>query len=587
MVQLNKSLQFIIINAIGLCNAIEYTRPQINRQRISHSSGSIPAATSCHQIDCGPSHVCQVVRKGFCIPLLPCPSSIATCIPVANPRIGVSTPKLPVEALRFQVSTPRLPLASSRFGEQAENPDNTYKFELSKVPKPSRSTNSLRKTMKNTKRKEDTSHQNRGEYKDMVKGLSTPKLPQFPFLDNAQKTLITGFYNSFYPHSSKRSSPFKATKAPLVFITQRDIEKRLKDTRNKEENHLFSLLHGLRHVKPFFRLKGPGMGGFTKRVDKTEEFKSSDRVRSTPSPLQRLRSSPSSFTPSQPYPYQKYKYKKPVKINQKLESTKKKTDVAVDVKDSNYQTLMNVLNEKRKKNATKIVIHHNGFQPKNKAEFEFNMRTMREHLQKVKAKEVFQPVMKKMFDMDAVKPKSEKDPNQEETLNTTTSSSIPIQAVSDVVNELTTAVQDIEIETTTEGEVENIVEDNEIDLSEWLELSKITPKRRRIVSRRKEKESATEDEKTRQNIGSERKKIVSRRTGFPRENEQNKKIFENLESDGSKVKETYKMDFDRPIITKHKISLEEFNEMVSKRPIIKKHVISLDDFEYIRDSVPQ
>ena len=60
--------------------------------------------------------------------------------------------------------------------------------------------------------------------------------------------------------------------------------------------------------------------------------------------------------------------------------------------------------------------------------------------------------------------------------------------------------------------------------------------------------------------------MLSRRFGFFADDlfEQNNK---EETKDGSEVTETYKMDFNRPVI--------------------KKHIISLDEFDDIKESIPQ
>merc|ERR1712142_1204223 len=156
MVQLKLYQQILIINAIGFSKAIGVVgerpassrhQPVLNaRNQFNKGTAGIPTATTCDQINCGPSHICQVVPKGFCLPLLPCPG-VATCIPVATPRIGTSN-----AARQYTTTAPR---ADSRV--------------------------------------------DRGEYKGIVKGLTTSKLPQ-------------------------------VDKGPLVFLTQKDIEQRLKES---------------------------------------------------------------------------------------------------------------------------------------------------------------------------------------------------------------------------------------------------------------------------------------------------------------------------------------------------------------------
>jgi len=429
--------------------------------------------------------------------------------------------------------------------------------------------NTNRQQNKLKQRKEEIlkSDENRGEYKGIVKGLSTPKLPQFPFLDQAQKTLMTGFYNSFYPHSSRKSlTQAAATKPPLVFITQRDIEKRLRETRNKDEKNIFSLLHGLRHVKPFFRLKGPGISKI-KRIDRVEEdFHGSERLRSTPAPTiptytPAVQDSQSSFTPSQPFPIWK------MAENEKIKVVKKKKPLSNDIKTDSkntYQALMDVLKEKRKKNTTKITIHHNGFQPKpkNKAQFEFNMKNMREHLKKIKAKEVFAPMLTKMFSR-----------NSKNSRITSTTKVDEKQTTTAIVTETSTTTTDapltdeVATETTADSNT-NTSDDNEaVDPTNWLEIEKIHPKRRKIVSRRNKKEKI----KNKPEIKEEDKMsqgMLSRRLGFLVDDLFEHTSDENMEGirDGSEVPETYKMDFNRPVIKKHIISLDEFDDIMESIP---------------------
>ena len=232
---------------------------------------------------------------------------------------------------------------------------------------------------------------------------------------------------------------------------------------------------------------------------------------------------------------------------------------------------------------------------------------------------MFEPVLTKMFDMkDAVKKESRIEPIQAKVIEDATK--ITKQAESSkeastitkqsklsqydtkfteqpkVVIESTTPIQDIPTETTTESFVEYTLEDNEIvDISDWLEISKITPKQRRIDTIKKEKVFSAEEEQALEEIDQiirqtyspfpkRQRNIISRRIGLMPEEANEKPVPENY---GSKVKETYKMDFNRPIVKKHVISLDEFDQLDFERPVIKKHIISLDDFQDIKESVSQ
>jgi len=241
----------------------------------------------CTNYRCPPEQTCQLIRRG-CLPFMPCSPS-----PSCVRRPPSYAPGREDDPTTLQISA-HDGKGGNRLKKGAEKPDFI---------------------------------------KVLVKGLSTPQVVQKPFVEK------TGM-KTHNPISISKTRA-QARQDPLVFLSQKELQGKMTNNKGrKKQDRILDLFQALRNVKPFFRLKGPGLNQNTPNKFVDVNFLPTER-KDGPDPA-----------------YKAVYDTEPWKDFEVVDATTTKN------KEPLYKKAMTILEKTPQKK--KVIMKHDGFQPQKK-----------------------------------------------------------------------------------------------------------------------------------------------------------------------------------------------------------------------------